>query len=172
MNMVPTAARSDADTLLEEWRTAASPPAFAPPLGIDDDGSSLCVAFDVHDIQLESLAVEVTENAVVIHGDADPQVKHESKVRRYFTLPSGMDPTTTQTRYDGNVLMVRMFRAGAEQAEADPAPAEEATTEGEATETFEGPMLTQRALPSRAHSWPYTIRRGRRARSKGEGGPR
>lgn len=163
MTLTTTAVRSDADTIMEGWYTGATPPEFAPPLGADDDGSTLLVAFDVADVQLDSLAVEVSENAVVIHGDANPAIKHAGKITRYFALPPGLDPTTTQTRYDGKVLMVRLQRPSSEplfktEELADEDDDDIATVE----DLFELPPL--RGEAPRARSWAYTPRKGRRGR--------
>jgi HSP20 family molecular chaperone IbpA len=142
------------NSLRGSWRTAASPPDFAPPVAAEDDGAALVMVFDVQNLDIDKLAVEVTESAVVLHGNATPHAPPgEGSTRRYFALPRGMDPATTETRFDGQHLFIRIARPAIDVAFEQP----EADADAPAPMPTELRMTAIRA-PLPMHRWPYTPR--------------
>jgi hypothetical protein len=92
------------------WKTAASPPEFAPPVHESEDRSTLCVVFDVSAHDPDRLAIEVTDQAIVIHGDASPHPRRGAAIRRYVALPPGFDAESVDSTCDGRNLVVWLSR--------------------------------------------------------------
>jgi len=90
--------------------TIASPPLFAPPVDLQEDGATLIVVFHVADHHHDELTVEAWGQRLFLFGRKRDQGEGSSGARsvRVFALPFDMMGRVLQTSRCGDLLRVRI----------------------------------------------------------------
>jgi len=105
---VRTTSKEDFDGLLKLVRTSAAEPAsFAIPVGATEDEQSYMMAFDVAQRDPRELAVEASEQRLVVWGFRRKMQNHE---RRTCILAKPINPESLAVEFAGKVIRVRVSK--------------------------------------------------------------
>ena len=105
--------------------TIASPPLFAPPVEVREEGAALVVVFHVADYGDDELDVEAWGRTLFLFGRRPDPVEGPSGARsvRVFALPFDMIGRALETSRCGDLLRVRIAKKPSSEASQRPVEA-------------------------------------------------